>query len=181
MHWSIAVGNINFIRCRIYTSDCIRLLQYSTSYPVSIEYCPVLYLDSWQHWPREKFGGKPHIQRALSFEQMHVLVLKPGDANTLPYRRKVYRAVGRMQFLEQIDVIRAFAIVSKYTMYGYWLKWGTLSWGFNSTELILVLLLYILRWGENISLRYCCLYCCTHISKRCVNEYGALLNDCWRN
>lgn len=154
--WSIAVGNMNFIPCRIYTSDCILLLQYSTSYPVSTEHCPVLFLDSWQHRPREKFGRKPHIQRALSFEHTHVLVLKPGDANTMAYCRNVYRAVWRIQFLEKTDDV--FAVVSKYTVYGYWWKWGTQSWGFNSTELILVLLLYVLRWGENISSRFCCLY-----------------------
>jgi hypothetical protein len=154
MHWSIAVGNMNFIRYRICTSHCIRLAQYSTYYPVSTEYYPVLLLDSWRHWPREKFGTKPHIQRALSFEHMHVL--KPGDALTLPYSRNVYRAVGRIQFLEQMGDI--FAVVSKYITYGYWLKWGTQSWGFSSTELIVVLLLYILRWGENICPRYCCLY-----------------------
>jgi hypothetical protein len=147
---------MNFIRRRICTSDCIRLLQYSTSYPVSTEYCPVLFLDNWQHWPDEKFGRKPHIQRALSFEHVHVLVIKSGEANNLPYSRNVYRAVWRTQFLEQIGNI--FAIVSKYTMCGYWLKWGTQSWGFNSTQLILVLLLYVLLWDENISLLYCCLY-----------------------
>jgi hypothetical protein len=94
--------SLYFIRCRIYTSECIRLLQYSTSYPVFTEYCPVLFLDSWQQWRREKFGRKTHMQRALSFGHMYVLVLKPGDANFSPYSRNVYRAVWRTQFLEQI-------------------------------------------------------------------------------
>lgn len=117
---------MNFVPCRIYTSDCIRLLSgfhWILSILISRQLATMIAWKIWKKTPQ-------------SFEHAHVLVLKPGDPNTLAYSRNVYRAVWRIQFLEQTDDI--FAIVSKYTMYGYWLKWGTQSWGFNSTELILV-------------------------------------------